>query len=127
MMFEISRRPSSPVSAVIVTQPVISVPALVMNCLVPSITHSPPSSLAVVRVAPASVPASGSVRPKAPSRSPLASSGIHSSLCSADPYIQIGLVPRDVWAATVIATEASIRASSSIASAYESVSPPPPP
>ena len=54
-------------TAVIVTQPEMSVPALVMNCLAPSTTHSPSSSLAVVRVLPASEPASGSVRPKAAS------------------------------------------------------------
>ena len=64
MKFEIS---SSPVRAVIVTQPLISVPAFVMNILEPSITHSPSSARAVVRVAPASEPASGSVRPKAAS------------------------------------------------------------
>ena len=64
MKFEIS---SAPVRAVIVTQPLISVPAFVMNILEPSITHSPSSARAVVRVAPASEPASGSVRPKAAS------------------------------------------------------------
>ena len=64
--------------AVIVTQPLISVPAFVMNILEPSITHSPFSARAVVRVAPASEPASGSVRPKAASRSPDASRGSHS-------------------------------------------------
>ena len=64
--------------AVIVTQPLISVPAFVMNILEPSITHSPFSARAVVRVAPASEPASGSVRPKAARRSPEASCGSHS-------------------------------------------------
>ncbi len=70
MKLEIS---SSPVSAVIVTQPLISVPALVMNIFEPSITQLPSSTRAVVRVAPASEPASGSVRPKAARRSPEAS------------------------------------------------------
>ena len=37
------RRPSSPVTAVMQTSPEMSVPALVMNCLAPSITHSPSS------------------------------------------------------------------------------------
>ena len=50
----------------------MSVPALVMNCLAPLMTQSPFSALARVRVLPASEPASGSVRPKAASRSPLA-------------------------------------------------------
>ena len=52
-MFEIS---PSPVSAVIVTQAVMSVPAFVMKIFDPSTTHSPLSSSAVVRVAPASEP-----------------------------------------------------------------------
>jgi hypothetical protein len=47
------------VMAVTVTTEVISVPALVMNCLAPSITHSEPSSRARVRVLPASEPAPG--------------------------------------------------------------------
>jgi len=55
---------------VIVTHPDISVPALVMNCLAPSIVHSPSSRLARVRVLPASEPASGSVSPKAASLRP---------------------------------------------------------
>ena len=42
---EISLRPRPrPVTAVTVTSPVMSVPALVMNALVPLITHSSPSS-----------------------------------------------------------------------------------
>ena len=85
-MLEISRLPfEPPVTAVIVTQPEMSVPALVMNCLAPSTTHSPSSSFAVVRVLPASDPASGSVRPKAASRRPAVSSGIHSDFCSSVP------------------------------------------
>ena len=36
-------------------------------------------------------------------------------------------MPSEVWAATVMPTDESIRASSSIAIAYESVSTPPPP
>ena len=84
--FEISRRPSlSPVTAVIVTSAEMSVPALVMNCLAPSITHSPPSSRACVRVLPASDPASGSVSPNAASRSPEVSRGSHSCFCSSVP------------------------------------------
>ena len=75
-MLEISGAPLPlPVTAVIETQPVMSVPELVMNCFAPLITHSPSSSSAVVRVAPASEPASGSVRPKAASRLPRAQLG----------------------------------------------------
>ena len=110
-------RPSaSPVTAVIETQPEMSVPELVMNCLAPSIAHSPSSSLAVVRTLPASEPASGSVRPKEASRPPLQSSGSHSDFCSSVPQRWIGIVPSEVWAAIVMQTEESIRASSSTAS-----------
>ena len=104
-------------TAVIVTQPEMSVPELVMNCLAPLITHSPSSSAAVVRVSPASEPASGSVSPKAASRAPLQSCGSHSAFCSSVPQRWIGIVPSEVWAAIVMQTEESIRASSSTASA----------
>ena len=82
--------------AVIVTHPEISVPELVMNCFAPSITHSPSSSRARVRVLPASDPASGSVRPNAASLRPEQSSGSHSSFCSRLPQRWIGIVPSDV-------------------------------
>ena len=81
-MFEIS---SSPVRAVIVTRPEMSVPALVMNCLAPLTTQSPSSGLAVVLTLPASDPASGSVSPNAASLRPLHSSGSHSAFCSSVP------------------------------------------
>ncbi len=111
----------------IVTQAVMSVPALVMNVFAPSITQLPSRRTAVVAVEPASEPAPGSVRPNAASRFPDATSGSHSRFCSSEPNRKIGIVPSEVWAATVIATDESIRVSSSTAIAYESVSPPPPP
>ena len=64
----------------IVTSPEMSVPAFVMNCLAPSMTHSPPSRRARVFVFAASEPASASVSPNAPRISPLHSRGIQSSL-----------------------------------------------
>ncbi len=48
-------------------------PALVMNCFVPLIVHSPSASVARVRTLPASEPASGSVSPNAPRISPAVS------------------------------------------------------
>ena len=111
-MFEIS---SGPVRAVIVTHAVRSVPAFVMKIFEPLTTHSPPSSAAVVRVAPASEPAPGSVRPNAARRRPEARSGSHSRFCSSEPKSRNGIVPSEVCAATVIATEESMRVSSSIA------------
>jgi hypothetical protein len=100
-----------------VTQPEISVPELVMNCFAPFTTHSPPSRAARVWVLPASEPASGSVRPNAASFCPLQSCGSQSSFCSSLPQRWMGIVPSDVWAAIVIATEESTRVSSSTASA----------
>ena len=67
------------------TIPEMSVPALVMNCLAPSIVHSPSASRARVLTLPASEPASGSVSPNAPSRSPEHSRGSHSRFCSSLP------------------------------------------
>ncbi len=80
--FEIS---SSPVRAVIVTHAVISVPAFVMKIFEPLTTQWPSRSSAVVRVAPASEPAPGSVSPNAASFSPEASCGSHSRFCSSLP------------------------------------------
>ncbi len=91
MMLDSSLRTSpsgptvSPVTAVIVTRLVMGVPELVMNCLDPSITHSSPSSRAVVRVPPASDPAPASVSPNAASARPASRSGSHRSCCSREP------------------------------------------
>ena len=81
-MFEIS---SSPVTAVIVTHAVMSVPAFVMNIFEPLTIHWPSRSSARVRVAPASEPAFASVSPKAASFSPDASCGSHCCFCSVVP------------------------------------------
>ena len=86
MIVEMRLRPfSSPVTAVTVTKRVMSVPELVMNCFEPLITHSSPSRRAVVRVAPASEPASGSVSPNAASARPASRSGSSSAFCSSVP------------------------------------------
>lgn len=114
---EISGLPSGlrPVTAVTVTSPVMSVPELVMKHFVPLMTHSSVSgsSRAVVRVAPASLPPSGSVRPNAPRISPEHSRGSHSRFCSSVPKRWSGIAPSDTPASRVIATEESTRASSS--------------
>jgi len=88
-MVEISGLPPSrvPVTAATATTPVIEVPELVMNALVPSITQWPSSSRARVRMAPGtSVPPPGSVRPNAPSSWPEQSRGSHSSRWAGVPY-----------------------------------------
>jgi len=77
MIAEISGLPSlRPVMASTVTTEVIEVPELVMNAFEPSMTHSSPSTRAVVRIPPRmSDPPPGSVRPNAARRSPWHSSG----------------------------------------------------
>ena len=98
-----------------------------MNAFSPSITHSPPSSRAVVRVPPASLPASGSVRPKAPSARPAHRSGSHSWRWSSVPNRKMGLAPRPTPASSVMARDWSTRASSSMAMHSVVRSAPPPP
>jgi hypothetical protein len=63
----------------------MSVPAFVMKIFVPFTTQSPSRSSACVRVAPASEPAPGSVKPNAASFFPDASSGSHRCFCSSLP------------------------------------------
>ncbi len=106
MIVEISLRPSfCPVTAVTVTNRVIGVPEFVMNCLEPSITHSSPSSRAVVRVAPASLPASGSVSPNPARARPARRSGSSSRFCSSVPKRKTGIAPRLTPASRVIAID----------------------
>ena len=82
---------------------------------------------AVVRVPPASLPASGSVRPKPPRVRPAQRSGSHVCFCSSVPKRWIGLAPRPTPASRVMAIEWSTRASSSMAMHSIVRSPPPPP
>lgn len=74
-----------PVLAMTVAPAVMSVPEFVIHFFDPLMTHSPPSSSAVVRVPPASVPASSSVRPKAHRFSPVAHLERNFSFCSCVP------------------------------------------
>ena len=117
MIAEISGLPSSvvPVRAVTVTTEVMSVPELVMKAFAPSRTHSPPSRTALVRVAPASEPASGSVRPKPASARPATRSGRKRSFWASVPYVRIGLMPRPTPAESVMPIDWSTRPSSSMA------------
>lgn len=116
MIVEISLRPSrSPVTAVTVTNLVMSVPELVMNCLAPLTTHSASSRRAVVRVAPASEPASGSVNPKPARARPASRSGSSCAFCASVPKRKTGIAPRLTPASSVIAIDWSTRPSASIA------------
>ena len=59
---------------------------LVTHILVPSITYSSPSGVALQRRALVSLPASGSDSDRAPRTSPLAISGSHRRCCSSVPW-----------------------------------------
>ena len=100
-----------------------------MKALAPLMTHSAPasSSTAVVRVPPASLPASGSVSPKPPRARPAHRSGNHRWRCSSVPNRKMGLAPSPTPASSVMATDWSTRASSSIAMHSVVRSAPPPP
>ena len=95
------------VTAVTVTSEVIGVPEFVMNDFSPLITHSfvAASSTAFVRVPPASLPASGSVRPKPPRARPAHRSGSHRWRCSSVPNWKIGFAPRPTPASSVMASD----------------------
>lgn len=130
MIEEISGRPAAvPVTAVTITSEVISVPELVMNALVPSMTHSSVSGsmTALVRVPPASDPASGSVSPNPPSARPATRSGSQRWRCASLPNWKMGLAASPTAASSVMAIDWSTLASSSMAmhSVVRSPSPPP--
>ena len=117
-----------PVRAAMVMTEVIAVPELVMKAFSPSITHSSsPSSAAFVRSPAASLPASGSVRPKAASAVPAHRSGSQRRRCSSVPKRWIGVAPSPTAASRVMARDWSARAISSMAMHSAVRSPPPPP
>ena len=118
---------AAPVRAVTVTSDVIGVPEFVMNALAPSITQSSPSRRARVRLAPASLPASGSVSPNPASVRPAQRSGNHRWRCSSVPYAAIGAAPSPTAASRVIAIDESTRATSSMATHSVVKSAPEPP
>ena len=72
-----------------------------MKHLDPFNTHSSPSNTAFVWQPCASVPAPGSVRPKAPSFSPFASGTTYFFFCSSVPNVMIGSIQREVCADTI--------------------------
>ena len=99
----------------------------VIHCFAPVIRQPSPSGSARVRSAPASDPASGSVRANAPRCSPAASGGMKRDRCSSVPHVRSGSVTALVCTATVTPTPASARDSSSSTRMYERKSAPAPP
>ena len=101
-------------------------PALVIQFLAPSITHSSPSRTAWVRIEPGSEPASGSLRAKAGDHSPEAHFGRKRCFSSSLPKSWIGSVPSSCTI-SISAEEAQALAISSTAICCISVPVPVPP
>src|SRR5689334_10083323 len=87
--------------------------ALVIQAFSPFSTQESPSRVAVVFIAPASLPDPGSVRQKPPMW-PLASSGSALRFTVSDPKRTIGQAQTELVTDTVTAVEGQTRASSSI-------------
>jgi hypothetical protein len=87
-------------------------PPLVIHIFVPFSTHSPSDRLAVVFIAPGSLPKSGSVRPKQPIASPAAIRGSQRSFCSSEPYARIGNIASEPWTDTKLRNPLSPASSS---------------
>ena len=99
----------------------------VMKHFDPLRTHSSPSSTAFVCCPWASVPAPGSVRPKAPSFLPDARSGRYLAFCAGVPNVWIGSTQSDVCAETITPVVPHTFESSSTHITYVSGSHPCPP
>ena len=88
----------------------------VMKIFSPSMTHSSPSSTALVVRLPASEPWPGSVSPKHPSRRPVAMPGSQRRFCSSVPWRRTDDPNRPADTDTMPRMEESARPSSSAAS-----------
>ncbi len=100
-----------------------------MKIFDPLIIHScvASSKTAIVCCPLASVPAFGSVNPKAPIHSPLAIFGRYFCFCASVPNFKIGQLPKEVCAETTTPVVPQAFDNSSTAIAYIKLSPPAPP
>ena len=105
----------------------MSVPALEMNVLRPLISQPPSRRTARVRMPRASEPASGSVKPNAPSARPSASGRSQRSRCASLPKRYSGNEPIVTCACHAAATDWSARPICSIAATKPTVDMPMPP
>ena len=105
----------------------MSVPALEMNVFRPLISQPPSRRTARVRMPRASEPASGSVRPNAPSARPSASGRSQRSRCASLPKRYSGSEPIVTCACHAAATDWSARPICSIAATKPTVDMPMPP
>ena len=114
-----TRKPrTSPSSSLAQTSAMSAIPPLLIHILVPFRTYESPSLRARVAIAATSEPPSGSVRPKQPTVSPLASPGRNRARCSSLPYRWMGYMTRELWTLTKLRSPESIRSSSYMTSPY---------
>jgi hypothetical protein len=85
---------------------------LVIHILLPVSTQSRPRRTARVRIPAGSDPKSGSVSPKQPIASPLASRGSHSRFCSCEPHFQMENMDSEPWTDTKLRSPLSPASSS---------------
>src|SRR3989442_4466743 len=88
----------------------------------PRSTHESPSRFALVRSFVASLPTSGSVRPKQPMTWPLHSAGSHRCFCSSVPNLRMVISTSEIWTESVVRTDESTRRTSWVTSAWEAKS-----
>src|SRR5467141_322537 len=93
----------------------------------PRSVHESPSRFALVRSFVASLPTSGSVRPKQPMTSPLQRDGSQRCFCSSVPNLRMVISTSEIWTDSVVRTDESARPTSSVTSACETKSSPMPP
>ncbi len=105
----------------------MSVPAFEMNVFRPLMSQPPSRRIARVRMPRASDPASGSVRPNAPSARPSASGRSQRSRCESVPNSRSGSEPMVTCACHAAATDWSARPICSIAATKPTVDMPMPP
>ena len=109
-------------AAALVTAKMMAISAFlpeVMNCFTPFNTHSFPSSLALVLMAPASEPTCGSVRQKAPSCRPLATGLRNFSFCASVPKASSGPHTTELFTEMMVEQAPSPAAISSSATATD--------
>ena len=111
-------KPRTPSSVWAQTTATSAIVPLVHHILLPLSTQSSPSRRARVRIDAGSLPASGSVRAKQPSASPLAIRGSHSSFCWSLPQWWIANIASDPCTDTKLRSPESTASSSRHATPY---------
>jgi hypothetical protein len=113
-----TRKPRMPSSVRAQMTATSAIDARPIHRLAPSMTQPSPARRAVVVMLAGSLPASGSVRPKQPIRSPAAIPGSQRSLCASVPNLWMALMASDPCTLTKVRSPESPASSSSAARPY---------